>query len=112
MVPIGESGSVPIGQSIIMSSMSIGQSGGGPVGQTFLQPTSMVQQISPSVPQQYFQVKGVIYKFVFKMKAIFTLGLKRVLLLLMEVKLWCHCSVAFWVLSPSSNYLPNYDSSS
>ncbi|XP_030278221.1 serine/threonine-protein kinase WNK2 isoform X2 [Sparus aurata] len=55
MVPIGESGSVPIGQSIIMSSMSIGQSGGGPVGQTFLQPTSMVQQISPSVPQQYFQ---------------------------------------------------------
>ncbi|KAM8754526.1 uncharacterized protein wnk3 isoform 8-T8 [Acanthopagrus schlegelii] len=55
MVPIGESGSVLIGQSISMSSMSIGQSGGGPVGQTFLQPTSMVQQISPSVPQQYFQ---------------------------------------------------------
>ncbi|XP_041801414.1 serine/threonine-protein kinase WNK3 isoform X5 [Chelmon rostratus] len=58
MVPIGESGSVPnvpIGQSISMSSMSIGQSGGGPVGQTFLQPSTMVPQVSPSVPQQYFQ---------------------------------------------------------
>ncbi|XP_070825681.1 serine/threonine-protein kinase WNK3 isoform X2 [Chaetodon trifascialis] len=58
MVPIGESGSVPnvpIGQSISMSSMSIRQSGGAPVGQTFLQPSTMVQQVSPSVPQQYFQ---------------------------------------------------------
>ncbi|XP_042371517.1 serine/threonine-protein kinase WNK3-like, partial [Plectropomus leopardus] len=58
MLPIGESGSVPnvpIGQSVSMSSMSVGQSGGGPVGQTFLQPSTMVPQVSPSVPQQYFQ---------------------------------------------------------
>ncbi|GLD73684.1 serine/threonine-protein kinase WNK3 isoform X5, partial [Lates japonicus] len=58
MLPTGESGSVPnvpLGQSVSMSSMSIGQSGGGPVGQTFLQPSSMVAQVSPSVPQQYFQ---------------------------------------------------------
>ncbi|KAM7404690.1 hypothetical protein PAMP_012014 [Pampus punctatissimus] len=58
MLPIGESGSVPnvpIGQSISMSSMSVGQSGGAPVGQAFLQPTTMVPQVSPSVPQQYFQ---------------------------------------------------------
>lgn len=63
MHPIGESGNVPnvpIGQSITMSSMSVGQSGGAPVGQTFLQPTTMVSQVSPSVPQQYFQVKRVI----------------------------------------------------
>nr|XP_046252258.1 serine/threonine-protein kinase WNK1 isoform X3 [Scatophagus argus] len=55
---IGESGSapnVPIGQSISMSSTSTGQSGGGPVGQTFLQPSAMVPQVPPSVPQQYFQ---------------------------------------------------------
>lgn len=61
LVPTGESGSVPnlpIGQS--MSSMSIGQSGGGPVGQIFLQPSSMVPQVSPSVPLQYFQVKMVM----------------------------------------------------
>lgn len=60
MVPIVESGSVPalpIGQSISMSSMSLGQSGGG---QTFLQPSTMVPQVSPSVPQQYFQVKMVL----------------------------------------------------
>ncbi|XP_068454067.1 serine/threonine-protein kinase WNK1 isoform X5 [Clinocottus analis] len=60
MFPIGESGSVPnvpIGQSVSMSSMSVGQSGGGPVGQTYLQPSTMVPQVSPSVPQQYFQVK-------------------------------------------------------
>ncbi|XP_029363230.1 serine/threonine-protein kinase WNK1 isoform X2 [Echeneis naucrates] len=59
MLPTGESGSipaVPLGQSVSMSSMSIGHSGGGPVGQTFLQPGSMqVPQVSPSVPQQYFQ---------------------------------------------------------
>ncbi|XP_068454064.1 uncharacterized protein wnk3 isoform X2 [Clinocottus analis] len=58
MFPIGESGSVPnvpIGQSVSMSSMSVGQSGGGPVGQTYLQPSTMVPQVSPSVPQQYFQ---------------------------------------------------------
>uniref|UniRef100_A0AAQ5ZPM2 Serine/threonine-protein kinase WNK3 n=1 Tax=Amphiprion ocellaris TaxID=80972 RepID=A0AAQ5ZPM2_AMPOC len=58
MLPIGESGSVPnvpLGQSLSMSSMSIGQSGGGPVGQTFLQPATVVPQVSPSVPQQYFQ---------------------------------------------------------
>lgn len=69
MVPIGESGSVPnvpIGQSISMSSMSIGQSGGGPVGQTFLQPSTMVPQVSPSVPQQYFQVKRVIMLICFE----------------------------------------------
>ncbi len=63
MVPIVESGTVanvPIGQSISMSSMTIGQSGGGPVGQTFLQPSTMVPQVSPSDPQQYFQVKRVI----------------------------------------------------
>ncbi|XP_033484088.1 uncharacterized protein wnk3 isoform X2 [Epinephelus lanceolatus] len=58
MLPIGESGSVPnvpIGQSVSMSSMPVGQSGGGPVGQTYLQPSTMVPQVSPSVPQQYFQ---------------------------------------------------------
>ncbi|XP_078111073.1 uncharacterized protein wnk3 isoform X3 [Sander vitreus] len=58
MLPIGESGSVPnvpIGHSFSMSSMSVGQSGGGPVGQTFLQPITMVPQVSPSLPQQYFQ---------------------------------------------------------
>lgn len=63
MVPIGESGSVPnlpIGQSVSMSSMSVGPSGGGPVAQTFLQPATMVPQVSPSVPQQYFQVKMVM----------------------------------------------------
>ncbi|XP_049436272.1 serine/threonine-protein kinase WNK3 isoform X7 [Epinephelus fuscoguttatus] len=58
MLPIGESGSVPnvpIGQSVSMSSMPVGQSGGGPVGQAYLQPSTMVPQVSPSVPQQYFQ---------------------------------------------------------
>ncbi|XP_035512802.1 serine/threonine-protein kinase WNK1 isoform X2 [Morone saxatilis] len=58
MVSIGESGgvpNVPIGQSVSMSSMSIGHSGGGPVGQTFLQSSTMVPQVSASVPQQYFQ---------------------------------------------------------
>lgn len=63
MVPIGESGSVPnllIGQSVSMSSMSVGQGGGGPAAQTFLKPNTMVPQVSPSVPQQYFQVKMVM----------------------------------------------------
>lgn len=63
MVPISESGSVPnlpIGQSVSMSSMSVGQGGGGPAAQTFLKPNTMVPQVSPSVPQQYFQVKMVI----------------------------------------------------
>ncbi|XP_074537002.1 uncharacterized protein wnk3 isoform X6 [Halichoeres trimaculatus] len=58
MHPIGEGGSVsnvPMGQSASMSSMSIGHSGGGPVGQTFLQPVTMVPQVSPSVPPQYYQ---------------------------------------------------------
>ncbi|XP_075951472.1 uncharacterized protein wnk3 isoform X2 [Anarhichas minor] len=58
MLPIGESGSVPnvpIGQSVSMSCMSVGQSGGGPVGQTYLQPSTMVPQVSQSVPQQMFQ---------------------------------------------------------
>lgn len=62
MVPISESGSVPnlpIGQSVSMSSMSVGQGGGGPAAQTFLQSNTMVPQVSPSVPQQYFQVKMV-----------------------------------------------------
>lgn len=63
MLPIGESGSVPsipLGQSVSMTSMSVGQSGGGPVAQTFLQSSNVVPQVSPSVPQQYFQVKMVI----------------------------------------------------
>lgn len=84
MVPIGESGSVPnvpIGQSVSMSSMSIGQSGGGPVGQTFLQPSTMVPQVSPSIPQQYFQVKREIILICIKMKAIFTPGLQHLTLL-------------------------------
>ncbi|XP_026224680.1 serine/threonine-protein kinase WNK3 isoform X10 [Anabas testudineus] len=58
MPPIGETGSVPnvpLAQSVSMSSMSIIQSGGGPVAQTFLQPSTMVPQVSPSVPQQYLQ---------------------------------------------------------
>ncbi|XP_061592186.1 serine/threonine-protein kinase WNK2 isoform X2 [Cololabis saira] len=58
MPPIGESGNipnVPLGQSVSMSSMSHGQSGGGPIGQSFLQPNIMVPQVSPSVPQQYYQ---------------------------------------------------------
>ncbi|KAK9515378.1 hypothetical protein VZT92_026030 [Zoarces viviparus] len=58
MLPIGESGrvpNVPIGQSVSMSCMSVGQSGGGPVGQTYLQPSTMVPQVSQSVPQQMFQ---------------------------------------------------------
>ncbi|XP_054631196.1 serine/threonine-protein kinase WNK2 isoform X3 [Dunckerocampus dactyliophorus] len=57
-LPSGEGGgvpSVPVGHSVSLSSMSIGQSGGPPVGQTFLQPTTMVPQVSPSIPQQYFQ---------------------------------------------------------
>lgn len=103
MVPIGESGSVPnlpIGQSISMSSMSIGQSGGGPVGQTFLQPSTMVPQVSPSVPQQYFQVKMVMILICIKMKTIFTLGLQHITLLFWEVKLLSHCSVTFLVVFP------------
>ncbi|XP_030590196.1 uncharacterized protein wnk3 isoform X2 [Archocentrus centrarchus] len=58
MLPIGESGSVPsipLGQSVSMTSMSVGQSGGGPAAQTFLHTSTMVPQVSPSVPQQYFQ---------------------------------------------------------
>ncbi|XP_017286431.1 serine/threonine-protein kinase WNK2 isoform X3 [Kryptolebias marmoratus] len=55
MLSIGEGGSgsnVPLGQSV---SMPISKSEGGPVAQTFLQPNAMVPQVSPSVPQQYFQ---------------------------------------------------------
>ncbi|XP_063320767.1 serine/threonine-protein kinase WNK3 isoform X6 [Pelmatolapia mariae] len=58
MPPIGESTSVatiPLGPSVSMTSMSIGQSGGGPMGQTFLHSGTVVPQVSPSVPQQYFQ---------------------------------------------------------
>ncbi len=106
MHPIGESGSVPnvpLGQSVSMSSMSIGQSGGGPVGQTFLQPSTMVPQVSPSVPQQYFQVKRVMILICIKMKVIFTLGLQRITFLLMEVKLWSHL---FWVIFPQITIYP------
>lgn len=47
MVPIGENvPSLPIGQSMSMSNMSISQSGGGHVGQAFLQPTTMVPQVA------------------------------------------------------------------
>lgn len=63
MPPIGESTSVatiPLGPSVSMTSMSLGQSGGGPMGQTFLHSGTVVPQVSPSVPQQYFQVKMVI----------------------------------------------------
>lgn len=62
MPPIGETGgipNVPLAQSVSMSSISIGQSGGGPVARTFLQPSTMVPQVSPSVPQQNLQVKRV-----------------------------------------------------
>lgn len=103
MLPTGEGGSVPnvpLGQSVSMSSMSIGQSGGGPVSQTFLQPSSMVAQVSPSVPQQYFQVKRVIILTCIKMKAIFVLGPQHLTLLLMKVKLGSHYPVTFWVLFP------------
>lgn len=65
ILPTGESGSVPnapLGQSVSMSTMSIGQSGGGPIGQTFLQSSIMVPQVSPSVPQQYYQVIRVIIR--------------------------------------------------
>ncbi|XP_029975417.1 serine/threonine-protein kinase WNK3 isoform X2 [Salarias fasciatus] len=58
LLSIGESGSisnVPLGQSVSLSSMTIGQSGGGLVAQTFLQPSTMVPQVSPSVPQLYLQ---------------------------------------------------------
>uniref|UniRef100_A0A668TYA6 Serine/threonine-protein kinase WNK3 n=1 Tax=Oreochromis aureus TaxID=47969 RepID=A0A668TYA6_OREAU len=58
MPPIGEStgvATVPLGPSVSMTSMSIGQSGGGPMGQTFLHSGTVVPQVSPSVPQQYFQ---------------------------------------------------------
>ncbi|XP_061842656.2 uncharacterized protein wnk3 [Nerophis lumbriciformis] len=57
-VPSGEVGgvpSVPVGHSVSLASMSIGQSGRPSVGQTFLQPTTIVPQVSPSIPQQYFQ---------------------------------------------------------
>lgn len=60
MLNIGESGSgpnVPFGQSVTMTNMPISNNEGGPVAQTFLQPNAMVPQVSPSVPQQYFQVK-------------------------------------------------------
>uniref|UniRef100_H3DC98 non-specific serine/threonine protein kinase n=1 Tax=Tetraodon nigroviridis TaxID=99883 RepID=H3DC98_TETNG len=70
MVPISESGSVPnlpIGQSVSMSSMSVGQGGGGPAAQTFLKPNTMVPQVSPSVPQQYFQsIKYISFYYAFQ----------------------------------------------
>lgn len=69
MVPIGESGSVP---NLPMSSMSVDQSGGGHAAQTFLQPNTMVPQVSPSVPQQYFQVKMVLILICTELRVIFT----------------------------------------
>ncbi|XP_054905434.1 serine/threonine-protein kinase WNK3 isoform X6 [Poeciliopsis prolifica] len=53
-----ETGSVPnlpLVQSTSMSNVCIPKTEGGSVGQTFLQPSLVVPQISPSVPQQYLQ---------------------------------------------------------
>ncbi|XP_032429859.1 serine/threonine-protein kinase WNK3 isoform X5 [Xiphophorus hellerii] len=53
-----ETGSVPnlpLVQSVSMSNVCIPKTEGGSVGQTFLQPSPVVPQISPSVPQQYLQ---------------------------------------------------------
>nr|XP_015823318.2 serine/threonine-protein kinase WNK3 isoform X6 [Nothobranchius furzeri] len=58
MLSSGESGcdlNAPLDQSISMSSM---QGEGGPVAQKFLQPTTMVPQVSPSVPQHHLQQDG------------------------------------------------------
>lgn len=63
MFPSGESGSVPNvppGQSVSIPGIPTGQGGGGPVGQTFLAPSTMVSQVSPSVPQPYFPDKVVM----------------------------------------------------
>lgn len=79
---------VPIGQSVSMSSMPGGQSGGGPVAQTYLQPSTMVPQVSQSVPQHVFQVKMVMELICITFYSIFTLKLQHVILLSMEVKLW------------------------
>lgn len=60
-LPVAESGAVPSlpgGQSVTLS--SIAQSRGPPVAQTFLQPTAVVQQVSPNIAQQYFQGKGAM----------------------------------------------------
>nr|XP_015823313.2 serine/threonine-protein kinase WNK3 isoform X3 [Nothobranchius furzeri] len=57
MLSSGESGcdlNAPLDQSISMSSM---QGEGGPVAQKFLQPTTMVPQVSPSVPQHHLQTQ-------------------------------------------------------
>ncbi|XP_043994050.1 serine/threonine-protein kinase WNK3 isoform X2 [Gambusia affinis] len=53
-----ETGSVPnlpLVQSVSMSNVCIPKTEGGSVGQAFLQPSPVVPQISPSVPQQYLQ---------------------------------------------------------
>lgn len=60
MLSISESGSgpnVPLGQNISLPNMPISKSEGGPVAQVLLQPNVTVPQVSPSVPQHYFQVK-------------------------------------------------------
>ncbi|XP_014870793.1 serine/threonine-protein kinase WNK1 isoform X4 [Poecilia latipinna] len=53
-----ETGSVPnlpLVQGVSMSNVCIPKTEGGSVGQTFLQPSPVVPQVSPSVPQQYLQ---------------------------------------------------------
>lgn len=65
-----ETGSVPnlpLVQSVSMSNVCIPKTEGGSVGQTFLQPSPVVPQISPSVPQQYLQVKKMII-YLYKIK--------------------------------------------
>lgn len=73
-----ETGSVPnlpLVQSVSMSNVCIPKTEGGSVGQAFLQPSPVVPQISPSVPQQYLQVKKmIIYLYKIKKKTIFTKG--------------------------------------
>ncbi|XP_027889936.1 serine/threonine-protein kinase WNK3 isoform X7 [Xiphophorus couchianus] len=46
---------LPLVQSVSMSNVCIPKTEGESVGQTFLQPSPVVPQISPSVPQQYLQ---------------------------------------------------------
>ncbi|XP_053704830.1 serine/threonine-protein kinase WNK3 isoform X2 [Synchiropus splendidus] len=51
--PLGESGGVSTGRSVNLPGVSAGHSGGA--AQTFLQPGTVVPQVSPSVPQHYYQ---------------------------------------------------------
>lgn len=110
VLPSGDCGSVPnvpIVQSVSMSSMAIGQSGGTPAGQTFLQPSTMVPQVSPSVPQQYFQVKRVMTLACYNIKAIFIFYPKHLTLLLMVLKLWFYYFVTFWLISLQITIYPS-----